>query len=119
MSFLSTPDKDGLYFAYMTPAHVDTSYTEFQPALPRIPGKHTFKAIFSSFVQGAGSKDNYCGSGADGGPGVSCSVRFEAKLNQFYSIRLKVSSKDSDSYYYTGDVDDDSTNKQVVHWWLY
>lgn len=122
MSFSVTPDKAGVYFAYyitLQSYHIDQfarPYTGFQPVAPRIAGEHTFKAIFSSFDHGAEPKDNHCGYGADGGPGVSCSVEFEAKLNRFYSIRLTAATKDEDNfYYYSGDVYDDSTNQQVAH----
>lgn len=116
MSFSVTPDERGLYFAYYTTlAGGSRPYTGFQPKPPRVTGKHTFQAIFSSFNGAAKTEDSQCVYGADGGDGVSCAVQFDAELGHFYSNRLTASLKENNLYHYSGDVYDDSTNEKIAH----
>lgn len=116
VSFSLTPDASGLYFAYyITLTGGSRPYTGFQPKPPRVPGKHTFQSIFSSFNSEAKTEDESCGYGADGGAGVSCATQFEAEPGRLYSNRLAVSLKNDDTYYYSGDVYDDSTNQKIAH----
>ena len=116
MSFDVTPDAKGLYFAWFsTLSGGSRPYTGFQPAPPRVKGKHTFQSVFSSFSSVAKTNDANCFYGADGGPGVSCSVHFEAEPNRFYSNRLTATLQEGNVYYYSGDVYDDVTNQKVAH----
>lgn len=70
----TVPKVRGYYFAqhfgFTYRPDEDVGYMGFQP----LDGGKTFRAIFSVFGKGAEVMDHeHCRSGADGGPGVSCS----------------------------------------------
>lgn len=48
------------------------------------------RALFSSFVNGTTTNDNdYCGPGADGGPGVHCAVIFDGTYGHTYNLEVR------------------------------
>ena len=67
----------------------DTSgYTGLQPR-PDQGGKQVLHAAFSSFIDGTTTTDPNCSDGADGGPGVSCSVEWNGVYGRTYDLEVK------------------------------
>jgi len=62
-------------------------YTGMQPR-PDVNGIPQGRALFSVFGGGATSNDQNCHSGADGGPGVSCSVSFGYVVGKTYQFQV-------------------------------
>jgi hypothetical protein len=50
--------------------------------------KPVIHAVFSSFVNGSTTTDGNCHNGADGGPGVSCSVEFSAPYANGFGLEI-------------------------------
>ncbi len=68
---------------------VDTSgYTGLQPR-PNQGGKQVLHAAFLSFINGTTTTDPNCHDGADGGPGVLCSVDWNSVYNRMYDLEVK------------------------------
>lgn len=78
----------------------------------------TVQAIFSSFGKGAHipANEKNCGSGADGGAGVSCSTRFTLSFGHVYELRVEQLAVTADSATWQGTVVDQTDRSQTpVH----
>ncbi|KAJ7104375.1 hypothetical protein B0H15DRAFT_766301 [Mycena belliarum] len=80
----------GYYFAqqFNFAGVSDVGYTGIQPR-PDSGGKVVLHGVFSSFVPGTTTNDKNCSPGADGGPGVSCSVEWNGVFNRTYDYEVK------------------------------
>ncbi|MCF3122984.1 hypothetical protein IPZ68_25260 [Streptomyces arenae] len=106
----ATAHKSGIYFAQQfgfTNAP-DVGYTGLQPR-PNSGGKERLSARFSSFVAGTTTSDPLCHEGADGGPGVTCAVDFDAVYGHRYDIRVQRSGGDT----WTGTARDTVSGKET------
>ncbi|KAJ8074380.1 hypothetical protein AAF712_011923 [Marasmius tenuissimus] len=63
----------------------DVGYTGIQPR-PDKSGQSIVHGVFSSFVPGTTTSDSQCTPGADGGPGVSCSVEIPSSYADTYNF---------------------------------
>jgi hypothetical protein len=63
-------------------------YTGLQPR-PNQNGKSVLHGVFSSFIAGSTTTDKNCAAGADGGPGVSCSVEWNGVYGRTYDLEVK------------------------------
>ncbi|WP_199100067.1 hypothetical protein [Dyella sp. ASV21] len=102
-----TQRTSGTYVAYQFnfKGQPDVGYIGIQPR-PDKNGRAKLHAAFSSFISGTMSTDaEHCTNGAEGGPGVSCSVEFDAVYGHTYA--LKVSRVSADTW--TGTVTDTVT----------
>ncbi|KAF7336218.1 Beta-glucan synthesis-associated [Mycena venus] len=52
-------------------------------------GKPVLCGVFSSFIAGSTMTDKNCAGGADGGPGVSCSVKWNGVYGHQYDLEVK------------------------------
>jgi hypothetical protein len=88
-SIAQSPHKTGYFFAqqFGFVGHSDTGHAGLQPR-PDSNGKPIIHAVFSSFIGGTTSSDSNCSPGADGGPGVSCSVEFSAPYANGYDLEV-------------------------------
>jgi hypothetical protein len=79
----------GYYFAQQY-GFVGSSigYTGIQPR-PDQSGKPVLHGVFSSFVKGSSTADANCHAGADGGPGVSCSIEWNGVYGRTYDFEVK------------------------------
>ena len=86
-SIANSPHKSGYYFAQQINfnGQSDVGYTGLQPR-PDSGGNPVIHAVFSSFISGTTTNDGNCSDGADGGPGVSCSVEFSAPYADAYQL---------------------------------
>ncbi|KAG9069633.1 hypothetical protein KI688_010537 [Linnemannia hyalina] len=86
-SISQTPHKSGYYFAQQFGfiGQSDVGYAGLQPR-PDSGGKPIIHAVFSSFASGTTTNDPNCAPGADGGPGVSCSVEFSAPYSNGFNL---------------------------------
>ncbi|KAK1225042.1 hypothetical protein PQX77_012020, partial [Marasmius sp. AFHP31] len=77
----------GYYYAmqYNFVGLADVGYTGIQPR-PDSSGQSIVHGVFSSFVNGTTTKDSQCTNGADGGPGVSCSVEIPSPYADTYNF---------------------------------
>jgi hypothetical protein len=66
----------------------DVGYTGIQPR-PDSGGKAVLHGVFSSFIPGTTTSDANCTPGADGGPGVSCSVEWNGVYGITYNFEVK------------------------------
>ncbi|MER5302792.1 hypothetical protein ABT039_25470 [Streptomyces lasiicapitis] len=92
----ATAHKSGIYFAQQfgfTNAK-DVGYTGLQPRA-NSGGKERLSARFSTFVAGASTNDANCHVGADGGPGVTCAVDFDAVYGHRYDIKVERTGADT------------------------
>ncbi|ODV80023.1 uncharacterized protein CANTADRAFT_25777 [Suhomyces tanzawaensis NRRL Y-17324] len=82
---------------------------------PRVEGT-TNHLTFSVFGHGPFSHHPNCGSGADGGPGVSCAVDFPWEYGKNYTTEVaRTAHNDTDgSNRWTGTLIDDETGDRVV-----
>ncbi|KAG0320527.1 hypothetical protein BGZ99_004441 [Dissophora globulifera] len=89
LSLAQTPHETGYYFAqqFNFVGQQDVGYTGLQPR-PDANGRPAIHAVFSSFIAGTTTNDANCGSGADGGPGVSCGVEFSAPYSNGYNLEI-------------------------------
>ncbi|KDR79861.1 hypothetical protein GALMADRAFT_62305 [Galerina marginata CBS 339.88] len=80
----------GYYFAqqFNFVGLADVGYTGIQPR-PDSGGKAVLHGVFSSFVAGTTTSDANCSPGADGGPGVSCSVEWNGVYGRKYNFEVK------------------------------
>ncbi|GAB1213994.1 hypothetical protein ATERTT37_003150 [Aspergillus terreus] len=90
ISIANAPHETGYYFAeqFAFTGASDVGYTGLQPR-PDANGASIVHAVFSSFVAGSTSTDPNCSDGADGGPGVSCSVEIAAPYEHMYHLVIK------------------------------
>ncbi|MEU5774694.1 hypothetical protein [Streptomyces venezuelae] len=106
----ATAHKDGIYFAQQfgfTNA-ADVGYTGLQPRA-NSGGSERLSARFSNFVAGSTTTDPLCHQGADGGPGVTCAVDFDAVYGHRYDIRVEREGTDT----WTGTARDTVTGKET------
>ncbi|KAF9557413.1 hypothetical protein CPC08DRAFT_736741 [Agrocybe pediades] len=68
----------------------DVGYTGIQPR-PDRNGQAVLHGVFSSFVAGTTTTDANCHTGADGGPGVSCSFEWNGVYGRQYNFEVKTS----------------------------
>ncbi|WP_055589622.1 hypothetical protein [Peterkaempfera griseoplana] len=117
LSVDAAPDAAGIYFAYYTTLESGTRpYAGFQPEPLDANGNHTLQAVFSSFNANATTTDANCQYGADGGAGVSCSVRFAYTPGTMYSLVLQRDYVSGDTtQLMTGDVVETATGAPVAH----
>ncbi|KAJ7720402.1 hypothetical protein B0H16DRAFT_1604594 [Mycena metata] len=81
----------GYYFAQQfTFVNSGLGYTGLQPR-PDVNGATVLHGVFSSFIAGTQTNDPNCHLGADGGPGVSCSVQWSGSSigNRTYHLEVK------------------------------
>ena len=84
------------------------AYAGLQPR-PDRNGQGTLQAIFSSFIKGTTSTDANCRSGADSGPGQSCSVLIPAEYGHSYEITAHKIAPHT----WSGEVRDVETGKET------
>ncbi|MEV8021378.1 hypothetical protein AB0O76_34630 [Streptomyces sp. NPDC086554] len=105
-----TARKNGLYFAQQfgfTNAS-GVAYTGLQPRA-NSDGNERLSARFSSFIAGTKTSDPLCHEGADGGPGVTCAVDFDAVYGHRYDLKVERSGNDT----WTGTAKDAVTGKET------
>ncbi|MFC7304731.1 hypothetical protein ACFQVC_10935 [Streptomyces monticola] len=106
----ATAHKSGIYFAQQfgfTNAP-DVGYTGLQPR-ENSGGSERLSARFSSFVAGSTTSDPLCHEGADGGPGVTCAVDFDAVYGHRYDIKVERTGNDT----WTGTARDTVSGKET------
>lgn len=88
-SIAQSPHRSGFYFAqqFNFVGQSDVGYTGLQPR-PDSSGNPIIHAVFSSFISGTTTSDENCSPGADGGPGVSCSVEFSAPYGNGWNLEV-------------------------------
>ncbi|KAF9285698.1 hypothetical protein BGZ68_003618 [Mortierella alpina] len=88
-SMAKAPHKSGYYFAQQFNFHnvKDVGYTGLQPREDS-SGNTIIHAAFSSFQEGTTTEHPNCHAGADGGPGVSCSVDINGDYNDKYNLTV-------------------------------
>ncbi|UNI23811.1 hypothetical protein JDV02_009607 [Purpureocillium takamizusanense] len=90
----NAPHKRGFYssqeFNFFNVSAV--GYMGVQPR-PDSNGKSIVHAAFSSFQKGATTKHRNCHNGADGGPGISCSVDIEGDYSHTYNLTVETSGE--------------------------
>lgn len=89
-SIANSPHRSGYYFAqqFNFKGQSDVGYTGLQPR-PDSGGRPIIHGVFSSFIAGTTTNDVLCHTGADGGPGVSCSVDFSGPYANTYNIEVR------------------------------
>ncbi|PPR00962.1 hypothetical protein CVT26_015554 [Gymnopilus dilepis] len=70
----------------------DLGYTGIQPRKDS-SGKAVLHGAFSSFIANTTTYDGHCHLGADGGPGVSCSVERNGVYNRTYNFEVKTTGE--------------------------
>ncbi|KIM37695.1 hypothetical protein M413DRAFT_448227 [Hebeloma cylindrosporum] len=118
ISIGGSPHRSGYYFAqqFNFIGQRDIGYIGLQPR-PDSAGKPIIHVAFSSFIQGTTTGDNArCHSGADGGPGVSCSIEFSAP----YGNGFKLEVQNPQGTMWVGTVIDTTTGerRQIGSWTL-
>lgn len=89
ITIVETDHISGYYFAQQYGfVNSDIGYTGIQPR-PDRNGSPVLHGVFSSFVDGSSTTDTNCHSGADGGPGVSCSVQWNGVYGRTYEFEVK------------------------------
>ncbi|KAJ6532216.1 hypothetical protein DFH09DRAFT_1182459 [Mycena vulgaris] len=90
LTIVETRHTSGYFFAqqYGFVNSRDVGYTGLQPR-PNQNGKPVLHAVFSSFIAGSTTTDSNCSPGADGGPGVSCSVEWNGVYGRTYDLEVK------------------------------
>jgi len=86
----------GTYFAQQFGfAHATkVGYTGLQPR-PDANGHARIRGVFSSFIPGTVTAHPNCHDGADGGPGVSCGVEFDAVYGHTYDMVVTADGLDT------------------------
>ncbi|KAF9460025.1 hypothetical protein BDZ94DRAFT_1266931 [Collybia nuda] len=84
-----TPHRSGYYFAqqFNFVGQRDVGYAGLQPR-PDSNGQPIIHGVFSSFIAGTTTSDPNCHTGADGGPGVSCSVDFPGRYADTWNVEI-------------------------------
>jgi hypothetical protein len=90
----ATAHKSGTYFAQQFDFPHAFGYTGLQPR-ENSGGSERLSARFSTFTDGATTSDPLCHEGADGGPGVTCAVDFDAVYGHRYDIKVERTSADT------------------------
>ena len=92
----ATARRAGTYFAmqYGFTGQSDVGYTGLQPR-PDSQGSGRLRGVFSSFIAGTTSTDPNCTPGADGGPGVSCGLEFNAVYGHTYNMVVRQTGTDT------------------------
>lgn len=72
-------------------------------------GKSRMKAIFSTFIAGSDSRDGNCHPAADGGPGVSCAIEFNAEYGRNYEITVHKNTSST----WSGELKDTVSGEEV------
>ncbi|KAK7039662.1 beta-glucan synthesis-associated [Favolaschia claudopus] len=111
MAILEADHISGYYFAQQFD-FTDPSafgYTGLQPR-PDRNGSTVLHAAFSSFTNGTTSTDANCHNGADGGPGVSCSVEWNGVYGRTYNLEV---AYEPSSKNWVGSVIDTVTGQRV------
>lgn len=100
----------GTYFAmqYGFTGQTDIGYTGLQPR-PDANGHQRLRGVFSSFISGTTTTHANCSNGADGGPGVSCGVDFDATYGHTYRVVVAQAGTDT----WSGTVVDTNTGQQI------
>ncbi|KAJ7176137.1 hypothetical protein C8R43DRAFT_1118665 [Mycena crocata] len=90
LTILAAEHFSGYYFAqqFSFGGNDDIGYTGLQPRPDDTTGRPFLMAVFSSFINGTTTTDANCFAGADGGPGVSCSIEFPADYNHTYELEV-------------------------------
>ncbi|GAA2068625.1 hypothetical protein GCM10009801_17030 [Streptomyces albiaxialis] len=104
-----TAHKEGIYFAQQYDFADAMGYTGLQPR-ENSGGKERMSARFSTFTAGATTSDPLCHEGADGGPGVTCAVDFDAVYGHRYDIKVERTGTDTWSGTATDTVNGRSTH---------
>ncbi|MEV0006987.1 hypothetical protein [Streptomyces sp. NPDC047973] len=105
-----TAHVSGTYFAmqFGFTGQSELAYAGLQPR-PDANGHERLRGVFSSFIPGTTSTHANCSAGADGGPGVSCGVEFDATYG--HSYRVAVSQAGADTW--SGTVVDTATGRRT------
>ncbi|MCQ4205947.1 hypothetical protein [Streptomyces longispororuber] len=90
----ATAHQSGIYFAQQFDFANAFGYTGLQPR-ENSGGHERLSARFSTFTDGATTTDPLCHAGADGGPGVTCAVDFDAVYGHRYDIKVEQSGTDT------------------------
>ncbi|MGY1439838.1 hypothetical protein DQ392_16390 [Streptomyces reniochalinae] len=90
----ATAHKEGIYFAQQYSFADGMGYTGLQPR-ENSGSNERLSARFSTFTQGATTSDPLCHEGADGGPGVTCAVDFDAVYGHRYDIKVERTGTDT------------------------
>lgn len=89
-----TAHQEGIYFAQQYSFADGMGYTGLQPR-ENSGGSERLSARFSTFTEGATTSDPLCHEGADGGPGVTCAVDFDAVYGHRYDIKVERTGTDT------------------------
>ncbi|MGH1548812.1 RICIN domain-containing protein [Leifsonia poae] len=86
----TTSRQPGTYYAELFNFTDSTyvGYTGLQPR-PDLNGSERIRGVFSSFMPGTVTDHPNCADGADGGPGVSCGLEFDAVYGRTYDLRVE------------------------------
>ncbi|KAJ7628042.1 hypothetical protein DFH06DRAFT_1338868 [Mycena polygramma] len=80
----------GYYFAQdFTFINSGRGYTGLQPRPDAEDGTPILHGVFSSFIDGTTTTDANCVTGADNGPGVSCSAEWNGVYGRTYNLEVK------------------------------
>ncbi|MEU9126390.1 galactosylceramidase [Streptomyces sp. NPDC048506] len=90
----ATAHQSGIYFAQQYSFANGMGYTGLQPR-ENSGGGERLSARFSTFTAGASTTDPNCHEGADGGPGVTCAVDFDAVYGHRYDITVERTADDT------------------------
>ncbi|MEU6840492.1 hypothetical protein ABZ930_01290 [Streptomyces sp. NPDC046716] len=90
----ATAHQSGLYFAQQFNFGNAMGYTGLQPR-ENEGGHERLSARFSTFTGGSTTTDPNCHEGADGGPGVTCAVDFDAVYGHRYDLTVARSGTDT------------------------
>ncbi|AZM48743.1 hypothetical protein DMB38_25820 [Streptomyces sp. WAC 06738] len=90
----TTAHQSGIYFAQQYSFADGMGYTGLQPRA-NSGGSERLSARFSTFTAGATTSDPLCHEGADGGPGVTCAVDFDAVYGHRYDITVERTGTDT------------------------
>ncbi|KAF9060395.1 hypothetical protein BDP27DRAFT_1236873 [Rhodocollybia butyracea] len=90
MTIVEADHISGYYFAqqFSFVGIREIGYTGLQPR-PDSNGNAVLHAAFSSFAAGTTTTDKNCSPGANGGPGVSCSVEWNGVYNRTYNLEVR------------------------------
>ncbi|OEV05604.1 hypothetical protein AN216_02815 [Streptomyces oceani] len=105
----ATAHQDGIYFAQQYNFANAMGYTGLQPR-ENSGGSERLSARFSTFTAGASTSDPLCHEGADGGPGVTCAVDFDAVYGHTYDVTVERSGTNTWTGTATDTVSGESTH---------
>ncbi|KAG0346814.1 hypothetical protein BG005_000515 [Podila minutissima] len=110
----NAPHKSGFFFAQQFSfKNVDNfGHTGLQPREDK-DGNSIVHATFSSFQDGTTTKHPNCHTGADGGPGVSCSVDIKGDYSHTYNLTVE----NTDGTTWRGTLVDETGTSTVVGEW--